>query len=39
MAALNDRYGLEMQPESVPGLLERFGLVVGEPVESALQLA
>jgi mannose-6-phosphate isomerase-like protein (cupin superfamily) len=39
LASLNDRYGLEMQPESVPGLLERFGLVVGEPVETALQLA
>ena len=30
LAALNDRYGLLMQPESVPGLLERFGLVIGE---------
>jgi len=30
LAALNDRYGLEMQPESVPGLLERFGLTIGE---------
>jgi mannose-6-phosphate isomerase-like protein (cupin superfamily) len=30
LAALNDRYGLEMQPDSVPGLLERFGLVIGE---------
>ena len=39
LTALNDRYGLEMQPESVPGLLERFGLVVGEPMEGALQLA
>ena len=29
-AALNERYGLEMQPDSVPGLLERFGLVIGE---------
>src|SRR5690348_9919086 len=26
LAALNERYGLEMQPESVPGLLDRFGL-------------
>src|ERR1700745_3069577 len=25
LAELNDRYGLIMQPESVPGLLERFG--------------
>jgi mannose-6-phosphate isomerase-like protein (cupin superfamily) len=30
LAALSERYGLEMQPDSVPGLLERFGLVVGE---------
>ena len=29
---LNARYGLEMQPETVPELLERFGLRVGEPV-------
>jgi mannose-6-phosphate isomerase-like protein (cupin superfamily) len=39
VAALSDRYGLEMKPESAPELLERFGLVVGEPVETALQLA
>src|SRR5262245_53369669 len=30
LAALNDRYGLEMQPETVPELLERFGLRLGE---------
>ena len=30
LEALNERYGLLMQPESVPGLLERFGLVIGE---------
>jgi mannose-6-phosphate isomerase-like protein (cupin superfamily) len=30
LARLNDRYGLEMQPDSVPELLERFGLVIGE---------
>jgi gentisate 1,2-dioxygenase len=30
MAALNERYGLQMQPESVPELLERFGLRIGE---------
>jgi quercetin dioxygenase-like cupin family protein len=30
LAALNERYGLEMQPDSVPALLERFGLVIGE---------
>jgi mannose-6-phosphate isomerase-like protein (cupin superfamily) len=32
LAALNARYGLEMQPETVPGLLERFGLEIGEPL-------
>ncbi|MFL6029167.1 MAG: cupin domain-containing protein, partial [Gaiellaceae bacterium] len=32
LAALNARYGLEMQPETVPGLLERFGLQIGEPL-------
>jgi mannose-6-phosphate isomerase-like protein (cupin superfamily) len=30
LAALNERYGLEMRPETVPGLLERFGLQIGE---------
>src|SRR3954451_980429 len=30
LAELNARYGQEMQPESVPELLERFGLVIGE---------
>jgi mannose-6-phosphate isomerase-like protein (cupin superfamily) len=30
MAALNERHGLEMRPETVPDLLQRFGLVVGE---------
>jgi mannose-6-phosphate isomerase-like protein (cupin superfamily) len=30
LAALNERYGLEMQPDTVPGLLERFGLQIGE---------
>ncbi|MBN1529355.1 MAG: cupin domain-containing protein [Thermoleophilaceae bacterium] len=30
LAALSDRYGLEMQPESIPELLERFGLRIGE---------
>jgi quercetin dioxygenase-like cupin family protein len=33
LAALNARYGLEMQPDSVPGLLERFDLAIGEPLE------
>jgi mannose-6-phosphate isomerase-like protein (cupin superfamily) len=32
LADLNARYGLEMQPESVPELLERFGLRIGEPL-------
>jgi len=32
LAALNERYGLDMQPETVPELLERFGLVIGEPL-------
>jgi mannose-6-phosphate isomerase-like protein (cupin superfamily) len=30
LARLNERYGLAMQPETVPELLERFGLVIGE---------
>ena len=30
LAQLNGRYGLEMRPESVPELLERFGLRLGE---------
>jgi mannose-6-phosphate isomerase-like protein (cupin superfamily) len=34
LAALSDRYGLEMQPDSVPGLLERFGLRIGEAAEA-----
>jgi mannose-6-phosphate isomerase-like protein (cupin superfamily) len=32
LGELNARYGLEMQPDSVPGLLERFGLTIGEPL-------
>ena len=31
-AHLRERYGLEMQPETVPELLERFGLRMGEPL-------
>ena len=31
VAALCDRYALDMQPETVPGLLERFDLKSGEP--------
>jgi mannose-6-phosphate isomerase-like protein (cupin superfamily) len=30
VAELSARYGLEMDPDSVPGLIERFGLTVGE---------
>jgi mannose-6-phosphate isomerase-like protein (cupin superfamily) len=30
LAELSARYGLEMQPETVPDLLERFGLQIGE---------
>jgi mannose-6-phosphate isomerase-like protein (cupin superfamily) len=30
LAELNARYGQEMQPETVPELLERFGLRIGE---------
>jgi mannose-6-phosphate isomerase-like protein (cupin superfamily) len=33
LAALCVRYELEMQPETVPGLLERFDLVLGKPVD------
>ena len=29
---LSARYGLEMQPDSVPELIERFGVRVGEPL-------
>jgi mannose-6-phosphate isomerase-like protein (cupin superfamily) len=31
MGELCARYALEMDPESIPGLLERFDLVIGEP--------
>jgi mannose-6-phosphate isomerase-like protein (cupin superfamily) len=30
LARLNERYGQRMRPETVPGLLERFGLRIGE---------
>lgn len=33
LGELSARYELEMQPDSIPGLLERFELVVGEPLE------
>jgi mannose-6-phosphate isomerase-like protein (cupin superfamily) len=32
LAELSARYELEMDPESIPGLLERFDLVIGEPL-------
>jgi len=32
LAELNQRYGLEMRPETVPELVERFGVRVGEPL-------
>jgi mannose-6-phosphate isomerase-like protein (cupin superfamily) len=32
LADLNARYGLEMQPETVPELLERFSLRIGERI-------
>ena len=32
LAELCARYELEMDPDSVPGLLERFDLVIGEPL-------
>ena len=32
LARLNDRYGLEMQPETIPELIERFGVRIGEPL-------
>jgi mannose-6-phosphate isomerase-like protein (cupin superfamily) len=31
-AELTQRYGLEVQPETIPGLLDRFGLRMGEPL-------
>ena len=30
LGELSQRYGLEMQPDTIPGLLERFGLVLGK---------
>ena len=32
LARLNDRYGLEMRPETIPELVERFGVRIGEPL-------
>src|SRR5215210_7311799 len=31
LRALGARYALEVQPQSIPGLLEQFGLRIGEP--------
>jgi mannose-6-phosphate isomerase-like protein (cupin superfamily) len=31
-ARLRERYGLEMRPDTVPELIERFGLRMGEPL-------
>jgi mannose-6-phosphate isomerase-like protein (cupin superfamily) len=36
LAELNGRYGLEMRPESIPELLERFDLRIGERLAAAL---
>jgi mannose-6-phosphate isomerase-like protein (cupin superfamily) len=32
VAQLSERYGLEMRPDTVPELLDRFGLQVGHPL-------
>jgi mannose-6-phosphate isomerase-like protein (cupin superfamily) len=32
LGELSQRYGLEMQPQTVPELVERFGLRIGEPL-------
>ena len=32
LAGLGERYGLEMRPETLPDLIERFGLRPGEPL-------
>jgi mannose-6-phosphate isomerase-like protein (cupin superfamily) len=38
LAALGERYGLAVDPGSVPELLERFGLRVGEPLAGGWRL-
>lgn len=38
VAQLSARYGLEMRPESLPELLERFGLLIGEPLSGGWTL-
>jgi len=37
-AQLRDRYGLEMQADTVPELMERFGLRMGEPLSGGWRL-
>jgi mannose-6-phosphate isomerase-like protein (cupin superfamily) len=32
LRGLGERYGLEVNPQSIPSLLERFGLCLGEPI-------
>lgn len=32
LRALGQRYGLEVDPQSIPVLLERFGLRIGQPI-------
>ena len=32
LAELCGRYALDMDPDTIPGLLERFGLTMGEPL-------
>ena len=32
LRALGQRYSLEVDPQSIPGLLQRFGLRIGEPI-------
>jgi mannose-6-phosphate isomerase-like protein (cupin superfamily) len=32
VAALSQRYGLEMRPDTVPDLISRFGVRIGEPL-------
>jgi hypothetical protein len=32
LAGLSERYGLEVRPETMPELIERFGVRMGEPL-------
>jgi hypothetical protein len=38
LAQLSERYGQKMQPDTVPELLERFGLRIGEPLSGGWTL-